>query len=323
MKIKIPDEVIKRAEEIDLLTYLETYEPDELVRLTGDEYCTKTHDSLKISNGKWMWWSRGIGGYNALSYLIKVKDMEFADAVMLLASENNIGVYTEKHHEHETIKPENKEEFFRLPDKADNNDKAIEYLRKRGISEDVIMYFIDKGYIYQSRDKNNVVFVGADETDKPRYASMRGTEDRRFFKDVRGSDKTYSFRYINKDAGEIHLFESAIDLLSYATLLEQQGSDWKNQDLVSLSGVYTPKTEDHLPMAIEKLLRNNEHVKEVHLHLDNDEAGINATEALMKILSKDHNVSYHFVTAGKDVNDYLCYKNKLNIKKIQERDVCR
>lgn len=41
-------EVIKKAKEMDLLTYLKNYEPDELVHFSGDTYCTKEHDSLKI-----------------------------------------------------------------------------------------------------------------------------------------------------------------------------------------------------------------------------------------------------------------------------------
>ena len=50
------------AREMDLLTYLRNYEPQELVHFSGDTYTTRTHDSLKISNGKWCWWSRGVGG---------------------------------------------------------------------------------------------------------------------------------------------------------------------------------------------------------------------------------------------------------------------
>ena len=77
----IPPEVVARAREVDLLTYLRTYEPQELVHFGGGTYCTREHDSLKISNGKWCWFSRGIGGYSALDYLIKVKEMPFTQAV--------------------------------------------------------------------------------------------------------------------------------------------------------------------------------------------------------------------------------------------------
>ena len=53
-------EQIAAAREMDLLTYLRRFEPEELVHIGGDTYATRTHDSLKISNGKWCWWSRVI-----------------------------------------------------------------------------------------------------------------------------------------------------------------------------------------------------------------------------------------------------------------------
>ncbi|MDC0797602.1 hypothetical protein [Coprococcus comes] len=74
----IAPEVVTEAKRMDLLTYLRTYEPGQLVRVSGNTYCTREHDSLKISNGKWMWWSRGIGGRTALDYLIKVRSFDYA-----------------------------------------------------------------------------------------------------------------------------------------------------------------------------------------------------------------------------------------------------
>ena len=44
-------EMIDRAKKMDLLTYLQIYEPQELVHFGGSTYCTREHDSLKISNG--------------------------------------------------------------------------------------------------------------------------------------------------------------------------------------------------------------------------------------------------------------------------------
>ena len=70
-------EQIQRAKEWDLLSYLQAFEPGELKQCGPHEYCTRTHDSLKISNGKWCWNSRGIGGRTALDYLIKVRGMDF------------------------------------------------------------------------------------------------------------------------------------------------------------------------------------------------------------------------------------------------------
>lgn len=80
----IAPEVIEQARQIDLLTYLKNCEPHELVRILGNNYTTRSHDSLKISNGKWMWWSQRIGGHNALDYLVKVRGVSFVEAVETL-----------------------------------------------------------------------------------------------------------------------------------------------------------------------------------------------------------------------------------------------
>jgi len=82
----VDPELIRQAKQMDLLTYLQRCEPYELVRLSSLVYSTKTHDSLKISHGKWMWWSRGIGGRSALDYLVKVRAMDCVEAVERLLS---------------------------------------------------------------------------------------------------------------------------------------------------------------------------------------------------------------------------------------------
>lgn len=81
----IPPSVVQEVKRMDLLTYLKNYEPYELVHFSGNTYTTRTHDSLKISNGKWMWWSQRTGGRSALDYLIKVRGYSFLEAVELLA----------------------------------------------------------------------------------------------------------------------------------------------------------------------------------------------------------------------------------------------
>ena len=62
----VTKEQIAKAKEWDLLSYLQAYEPQELKKSGPREYCTKTHDSLKISNGKWYWNSRASAGARRL-----------------------------------------------------------------------------------------------------------------------------------------------------------------------------------------------------------------------------------------------------------------
>ena len=80
----VPPELVEKARKIDLPTYFEMFEPGQLKRLSFGVYCTNEHDSLKMSNGKWFWWSRGVGGKNAIDFLMKCRQYRFQDAVLLL-----------------------------------------------------------------------------------------------------------------------------------------------------------------------------------------------------------------------------------------------
>lgn len=62
MKKYVPPELLKKVKQMDLLTYFKNYEPYELVKISSNEYATKTHDSLRMLNGLWNWFSKGIGG---------------------------------------------------------------------------------------------------------------------------------------------------------------------------------------------------------------------------------------------------------------------
>ena len=70
----VSKEQIEKAKEWDLLTYLQAYEPQELKRCGPNEYCTVTHDSLKISHGMWCWNSQGVGGKTAQRIVLELKD---------------------------------------------------------------------------------------------------------------------------------------------------------------------------------------------------------------------------------------------------------
>lgn len=80
----VTSDQIAAVRSLDLLTYLQRYIPDELIKV-GNTYTTRSHDSLKISNGKWYWWSQKMGGVSALDYLIKVRGVSLPDAVKHLS----------------------------------------------------------------------------------------------------------------------------------------------------------------------------------------------------------------------------------------------
>ncbi len=321
----IPPEIVEKAKEMDVLTYLQNYEPNELVKVGNGTYSTKTHDSIRISNGLWNWFSRGVGGKNAVSYLMKVKNYSFLDAIQTIIGNVSVKqpvIYREEKKE--------KTEFV-LPLKSINSERAKRYLVKRGIDLEIINECINSGLIYESEPNHNVVFLGTDEEKKYKYAFFRGTNDTRFMGESKGSDKAYTFRLLsNNESERVHLFESAIDLLSYATLLKMKNIDWKNENMISLGGVNKPSEEqevnDKIPIAIIKFLENNSNIKQIYLHLDNDEIGEKASKALMEKLSNKYEVIDNRPPVGKDCNDYLKYvldfqniNRQANNKRIYEK----
>ena len=182
----IPPSVVQEVKRMDLLTYLKNYEPYELVHFSGNTYTTRTHDSLKISNGKWMWWSQRTGGRSALDYLIKVRGYSFLEAVELLAERANI--------QPPLSVSENvpMEKQLLLPKKNQDDQKVITYLSGRGIDKEIIQFCLESGRVYESAFHHNAVFVGMDEKDNPKYAAIRGTGTS-FIGEANGSDKNYSF----------------------------------------------------------------------------------------------------------------------------------
>ena len=298
---------IEQARSIDLLTYLQSYEPTELVHVRGNTYCIREHDSLKISNGKWMWWSKGIGGKSALDYLIKVKGLSFTDAMKRLTEEKSDLHITDKKMCRKTECDADRR--LLLPERSGMNEKITKYLSDRGISKDLIEACIRKGVLFESLPYHNCVFVGLDQDGVARYACYRSTNDQKIVGDAAGSDKSFSFR-TNAKGRKLHVFECPIDLLSYLTLIKMQTANWLSEPMLSLGGVYEPNKDPakwKLPVALQNMLQDHPEVTSIALHLDNDAAGKSAAWAIEGLLRDKYNVSYEPPPRGKDYNEYLMH----------------
>ena len=309
----VSKELVKKAKQIDLLTYFMNNNPSELVKRGIGTYSLKAHDSVIISNGLWHRFSTNEGGKTALDYLMKVEKMTLQEAVK--------NILNREIAEYKVVPKEELKENRKIiiPTKASNNNRAIEYLKNRGIDEEIIQECVDKKLIYQEDKTNNIVFLGYDNDGNIKYAGCRSTGSKRIMRDARGSSKEFSFRMLsNIKNNTIHIFESAIDLLSYATMLKIKGYDYKNHNLIALAGVYQPSSnieQSKVPIAIQNYLNKYQDVQDIVLHFDNDRAGRQATKAMIIALDK-YNVYDIPAPYGKDINDYLCFK--LGLKKRQE-----
>ena len=309
----ISNKTIEEVKNIDLLTYLRKENPFDLVPQGKGEYRLKSHDSLKISNGLWHWFSRGIGGKSALDYLVKVEGLSFMDAIKKLSGDQADLTTASP----PAKRPAEKEKrTLILPSKHENADRVFQYLtRDRSIDPEIVKRLIQTEAIYESRYTEpkskvayvNAVFTGRDEQGAVRQASIRGI-DSRYKGEAAGSDKSYSFSVSPEKSDTVHIYESAVDLMSYLTLLKGHGKQVYKDHHISLAGIYKPKQDAvrHLPLALKRFLEINPSVRKAILHLDNDPPGRLSAAALIGILTKAGIIAIDSPPGtGKDVNDYL------------------
>ena len=287
-------EDIARAREMDLFTYLTYYEPGNLRHVSGTVYSTVEHDSLIISNGKWCWFSQGIGGRSALDYLIKVKGIPFYDAIARIIGDSPEPIQ-------QIRPPPEVPKQFVMPEVNPDTARVMKYLTGRGIDPEIIRWCIDHKLIYETAKYGNVLFIGYDQTGTPKYGAVRSTTDS-YKGDVKGSDKRFSFKMVRADSPrKVHVFEAVPDLLSYATCVKLNGGNWRKESYLSLGGIGGTA----IPKALEQFLKDYPDISHIYLHLDNDEPGRKASKNISKILSPNYIVKDYPPPTGKDYNDHL------------------
>lgn len=298
----VTKEQIAQAKQMDLLTYMKLYEPQELVKVGQHEFKTRTHDSLRISeNGKWNWCSRGYGGTTALNYLIRVKGMDFVSAVRWMNELGPAPVFVSQPVNSPPACFEKRLPF--TPPRCDAGfTQAAAYLHGREIRSKVLQFCHREGLLYQTTrgGYKNCVFVGKDESGQPRAAFVRGCNGT-FRGDVAGSEKKYAFCIPAAEpaASTVEVYEAPIDAMSGASLrLVSKQEAWRSVHYLALGGLNY--------QALEHFLKQHPQVKTVRLCLDNDEPGRSFTKKLTEQL---HSGGYKVQDApparGKDYNDML------------------
>ena len=250
------EQLIQEARQADLVDYLRS-KGVNLKRKGVGSYCLVEHDSLVITGFKWQWFSKGMSG-NALDYLIKVEGMKFKDAVEALTGKTlqSTGNSSGKH------------------------KQILAYLCKtRGLDYKRITQLIQTGYL-DTDERNNCVFniyaYGSRlNGGKGEFvgAELHGSNPRKSFKGFTGGLHGVGFhlnwRCKSASVDRLYAFESAIDLLSFLTLVEagEIKTDIENSVLLSLGGV---KHEVLYTCLTAYTVR-----EQVFLCVDNDEAGNN------------------------------------------------
>ena len=253
---------------------------------------------MKSDRLSWYWHSKGIGGYGVIDFLMKIDGYDFKGALTVRTNEPT------------TIPPQAPtaeiQKALLLPEKAKSSRRVFAYLCKtRGIDSKLIELLVQEKKLYEDI-KGNAVFVGYDEQDTPRYATLRGTyTDKSFRMDCAGSDKRYCF-FMNGDTNRLYIFESAIDSLSHATLENRiQGNTeaYRADSRLSLGGTSS--------IVLAHYLQRHNHINELVFCLDNDETGRKRAVALAREYADKSYYTRLELPTLKDYNEVLLqYRSK-------------
>ena len=303
--MRLDNNTVEQARNTDIIAFLEKYNGFAFAHQRGAYRC-KQHPSLAVKNDRlsWYWHSQGVGGFGALDYLMKIENMAFRDAVAVISpiSFDEQPPTPPK----PTVTPPQQPKTLILPEKAGVSLRLYDYLcKQRGIDGEVVNRLIQKEMLYEDR-RGNVVFVGYDEQNKPRFASLRGTQgDCSFRGDCAGSDKRYSFTVADCSPSEpLYIFESPIDLMSHASLEKARTGAWEQHNRLSLAC-----TSD---TALIFFLNKHLFIKELVFCLDNDPAGLVAAANMMREYADKGYTTRLELPKGKDYNvDLLAYRQSL------------
>jgi len=220
-------------------------------------------------------------GGGPVSFLQKFYQLSYPEAVIRLLNDEQGAMY-------EPIRQEKQRERqpFVLPPASKSMRRVYAYLlQQRLISREVLDSFVRAKLIYESaelskdgsKEYHNAIFIGNDENGVARHAHKRGLYSfgEGFKRNVAGCDARYSFHCCGI-SDQLYVFEAPIDMLSFITLYPEE---WQKHSYVALCGV-----SDH---ALLWMLEQNPGLQRVTLCLDNDKAGIEASQRISKVLQKN------------------------------------
>ena len=100
--------------------------------------------------------------------------MTYVEAMKCLLEGNYQPVIRETGDGSTCLKAKSRKEF-QLPEPYKNEKRVLAYLsRTRFVDYEILMFFIERGAIYEEMRRHNAVFVGFDNQGKARHAHMKG-----------------------------------------------------------------------------------------------------------------------------------------------------
>ena len=303
----------EQANQIDLVDYLNSlgYQPQ---KIRGSDYWylspfrDEKEPSFKINRNKNVWYDHGPGkGGKLIDFAMEFYRCDVSVALQKLSS-----FHPQNNFQNKLVRPQ-----FHLPknsvaDNKDARETAIKIIAAKQPIQDLVLC----RYLWQRRiDKSiadrychEVHFTNAD-TDKIYKAigfknNAGGYELRNEY--FKGSSSPKYVTYVDNGAKNISVFEGFFDFMSYETMNKNQ-----QDNLTGLPNRHMNFLILNSLSFFERSLLLMEKHENIHLFLDNDNAGRKCTSLAVK-RSSQFNDESKLYKGYKDLNDWMMNFGKLD-----------
>lgn len=279
----------------------------ETLKRAGSEYeWLDGYQKVSIKENLWYHQYEQIGG-NAIDFVCKYMNKSYPEAMEYLLGESTEPVTIKERLKIKESSP------LELPQKNDNMRRIFAYLiSNRGIDKTVLAEFVRRGYIYESAQYHNVVFVGFDKDGAAKHVSYRGTTSTSKFRgNAPNSKPEYSFHW-HGQSDKLFLFEAPIDMLSYISM---HNEGWQQHSYASCCGV-----GDHVMF---QMIKDNPNIKNITICFDNDDGGKKATKRIQEKLAEMGIKSEVLVPIRKDWNEDLLLPSESEETNEMEVTLCQ
>lgn len=252
---------------------------------------------LDKRNNVWYLHSEGIGGNN-IDFMMKYQNASVKE-VLEWAEKQNFSSFQPQ----DVIHSKNSKPSYQITEiKQLQNENLKDYLHQRGLSTKVYPLIKEVHFTLGEKKLYAIGFENFSGGWELRNSFYKGSVLKKDISIVNFNNESQGQ---NETGKRIAVFEGFMDALSFVEMKPFYRGDLLVMNSISLLN----RTKEYL-----------QNYSEIHLFLDNDKAGENCKNEILKSFpeAKNHSEIY---ALHKDLNDYLQFKNNTEIEKKQQIDL--
>ena len=235
---------VRKARQTNLIDWLR--QNNVPIKRAGQWWYIEGSDSLRIQANMWYRNSRGTGG-NSIDFLVEYYGLTPKEAIVRLTRDagcslvKKSGVKEKEKEKNINVRASSEFDVGVIVPACDQRRVLTYLIKTRGIPSDIVLSEIQAGRLFQESQTGNAIFTMTNEAGDIVGAEVVGTlsfSHTRYKGLMTGSASCYGYAVGQKqNPSYVLYFESAVDLLSFITIMRRRAKPLTACLLVSMAGL--------------------------------------------------------------------------------------